>query len=121
MLLLYPTLKTAHRATQGRVWVSPPFSGVLLLWQRCQVPLQLEIDRLLNGTNREKLCAISHLAGLGAHLGWFYIDKSLVLQLPNVLSNRVSAHASVLADPSNAGPALVRFPVLAENQVGIDR
>ena len=25
----YPVLKTAHRAAQGRVWISPPFPGTL--------------------------------------------------------------------------------------------
>ena len=38
-----------------------------------------------------------------------------------VLGHRVGAHAGVLADLSDAGPALVGFPVLAEHQVGVDR
>ena len=64
--------------------------------------------------------AVSYLAGLGAHLGGFYIDEQLFLQLANVLGNRVGAHPGVLADLPDAGPALVGFPVLAEHQVGID-
>ena len=48
------------------------------------------------------------------------VDQSLLFQLPYVFCNRVSAHSCVLADPSNAGPALVGFPVLAEHQVGVD-
>ena len=38
-----------------------------------------------------------------------------------VLPHRVGTHASVLANLPDAGPALVGFPVLAENQVGVDR
>ena len=44
----------------------------------------------------------------------------LVLQLPNVLGYGVGAHARVLTDLPDAGPALVGFPVLAEHQVGVD-
>ena len=64
--------------------------------------------------------AVAHLAGLGAHLGGFHVDELLVLQLSYVFRNRVGAHARVLADLSDAGPALVGFPVLAEHQVGVD-
>ena len=32
----YPVPKTAHRATQGRVWFSPLFPGALLVRQGCQ-------------------------------------------------------------------------------------
>ena len=49
------------------------------------------------------------------------MDQSLLLQLPNVLGNRVGTHAGILADPPDAGPALVGFSVLAEDYVGIDR
>ena len=31
----YPASKTAHRASQARVWFSPPFPGALLLRQPC--------------------------------------------------------------------------------------
>ena len=75
----------------------------------------------MDGANREKQGAVAHLAGLGAHLGRFHIDEPFFFQLSNVLGNGVGAHASVLANASNAGPTLVRFPVLAENQVGIER
>ena len=51
----------------------------------------------------------------------FNIDKPFVFQMTNVLSNRVGAHTGVLANASDTGPALVSFPVLAKNQVGIDR
>lgn len=33
----------------------------------------------------------------------------------------VGAHAGVLANLPDTGPALVGFPVLAEHQVGVDR
>lgn len=79
------------------------------------------IHSLLDGANREKQGAVAHLAGFSTHLGWFYIDKSLVLQLPYVFHNRVSAHPGILANAPYAGPTLMRFPVLAENQVGINR
>ena len=50
----------------------------------------------------------------------FNIDKPFVFQMTNVLSNRVGAHASVLANASDAGPALICLPVLTENQVCVD-
>ena len=78
------------------------------------------IHRLLDGTDGELQGAIPHLAGLGTHLGGFHVDELLVLQLPNVLGYGVGAHARVLTDLPDAGPALVGFPVLAEHQVGVD-
>ena len=65
--------------------------------------------------------AVAHLAGLGTHLGGFYIDEQLFLQLANVLGNGVGTHPGMLANLPNAGPVLVGFPVLAEHQVGVDR
>ena len=65
--------------------------------------------------------AVAPLAGLGSHLGGFYIDEQLFLQLANVLGNGVGTHPGMLANLPNAGPALVGFPVLAEHQVGVDR
>ena len=50
----------------------------------------------------------------------FNIDKPFVFQMTNVLSNRVGAHASVLDNASDAGPALICLPVLTENQVYVD-
>lgn len=64
--------------------------------------------------------AVAHLTGFRTYLGGFHVDELLVLQLANVLGNRVSAHSCVLADLPDAGPALVSFPVLAEDQVGVD-
>lgn len=117
----HPDPKIAHRATQGRVWDSLPFSGVLLLGQSCQVLLQLAINCLLDGANSKSQCPVPHLARFSAHLGWFHINEPFVLQLPNILCNRVGAHSSGLANAPDAGPTLMRFPVLAENQVGINR
>ena len=65
--------------------------------------------------------AVSHLASFSFHLCWFHIDEALFFQLANVLGYGVSAHPGVLAYASDAGPALVGFPVFAVNQVGVDR
>ena len=78
------------------------------------------IHRLLDGTDGELQRPIPHLAGFHAHLGGFNIDELPFFKLANVLGNRVGAHARVLADLPDAGPALVGFPVLAEHQVGVD-
>lgn len=72
---LYPAPKIAHKPTQGRVSVSPSFSGTLFLWQRCQLLLQLVIYCLLNRPDGKLQGAVSHLAGLGAHLGWLHLDE----------------------------------------------
>ena len=79
------------------------------------------IHRLLDGTDGELQGAVAHLAGFCAHLSGFYVDELLLLQLTNVLGYGVSAHPGVLAYASDAGPALVRFPVLVENQVSVER
>ena len=122
-LVSFPCLtrKIAHRLSQGRVLVSASFLGMLWVWQGGQIPLQLVIYRLLDGTDGEFQGTIPHLTRLSADLCRFHIDEPFFFQLSNVLGNGVGAHASVLANASNAGPTLVRFPVLAENQVGIER
>ena len=116
----YPASKTAQRATQGRVWLSLSFPGALLLRQASKLSFQVVVDSFLDGPDGELQGAIPHLAGLGTHLGEFHVDELLVLQLPNVLGYGVGAHARVLTDLPDAGPALVGFPVLAEHQVGVD-
>ena len=93
---------------------------MLLLRQPCQLALQVVVDSFLDGTDGELQRSIPHLAGLGTHLRWLYVDELLFFQLPNVFRNRVCTHAGVLADLPDAGPALVGFPVLAEHQVGVD-
>ena len=94
---------------------------MLWVWQGGQVPLQLVIYRLLDGADGKSQGAITHLTRLSTYLSGFHIDELFLLQLPNVLGNCVGAHAGVLANTSDTGPAPVRFPVLAKNQVGIDR
>ena len=116
----YSASKTAHRATQALVWFSPLFPGALWVWQSYQIPLQLVFHCFLDGSDRVTQIPVPHQACLCFYLRRFRINESLLFKLPNVLGNRVSAHSCVLADPSNAGPALVGFPVLAEHQVGID-
>ena len=64
--------------------------------------------------------AVPHPTGLGAHLGWFHINELFFFQPSNVFCNRVGAHSSGLANAPDAGPTLMRFPVLAEHQVGVD-
>ena len=65
--------------------------------------------------------AVAHLTGFRTYLGGFHVDELLVLQLANVFGHRVGAHPGVLANAANTGPALMRFPVLAKQQVGVDR
>lgn len=79
------------------------------------------IHRLLDGTDGELQRPIPHLAGFHAHLGGFYVDELPFFKLADVFRNGVGAHARVLANLPDAGPALVSFPVLAEHQVGIYR
>ena len=89
--------------------------------QDCQVPLQLVVYCLLDRSDGKSQSAVSHLASFSFHLCWFHIDEALFFQLANVLGNGVGAHAGMLANPPNAGPALVGLPVLKENQVGVER
>lgn len=115
-LLPYSTPKTAHKGTQALVWFLPFFPPAFLLWQSRQILLQLAVYCLVNGA-----VAVAHQACLSTHLAGFYVDELHFLQLPYVLGNGVVTHAGVLADPPDAGPALVGFPILAEHQVGVDR
>ena len=79
------------------------------------------VDSFLDGPDGELQGAVSHHSFLCTHLGGLHIDEPFFLQLSNVLGYGVGAHARVLTDLPDAGPALVRFPVLAEHQVGINR
>ena len=82
--------------------------------------LQLVIYCLLDGTNGELQRSVPHLTGFRAHLGGFYVNKELVLQLANILGYGVSAHPCVLTNPSDTWPTLMSFPVLTENQVSVE-
>ena len=118
------SLPGPQNRTQGHTGPSlgsPFFLGALLPRQDCQVPLQLVVYCLLDRPDGKLQCTISHLASLSPHLSGFYVDELLLLQLTNVLGYGVSAHPGVLAYASDAGPALVGFPVFAVNQVGVDR
>ena len=117
----FPTRLPKPRTGPGPSMGLPFFLGVFLLRQSCQVLFQLVIHRLLDGANGESQRAVSHFSGLSSHLRGFCIDQSLLFQLPYVFCNGVGAHACVLANPPDTGPALMRFSVLAENQVGVHR
>ena len=116
-----PGLQNRTQGHTGACLVSPSFPGALLLRHPRQLALQVVIHRLLDRPDGKLQGAVPHFTGLGAHLGGFYVDKLLFLQLANVLGNGVGTHASVLANLPDAGPALMRFPVLTEHQVGVDR
>ena len=118
------SLPWSKNLTQGHTGPSlglPFFLGAFLLRQGCQISLQLVIHRLLDRTDRIEQIAVAHQTCLCFYLRGFRVDQSLLFQLPYVFCNRVSAHAGVLANPPDTGPALMRFPVLAEHQVSINR
>ena len=73
------------------------------------------IYRFLDGTDCEKQVPIAHHARPGFHLGGLGVDQSFLFQLPNVLGDRVSAQASVFANLSNTGPALMGIPIFTKN------
>ena len=89
-------------------------------WQDCQVPFQLVVYSLLDRPDGKSQSAVSNFPISSLYFCRFNIDKPFVFQMTNVLSNRVGAHASVLANASDAGPALICLPVLTENQVCVD-
>jgi hypothetical protein len=110
--------------TQGHTepsLISPFFPNALWVWQSYQIPLQLVFHCFLDGPDRVTQIPVPHQACLGFYFCRLCVNQSLLFQLPYVFCNRVSAHACVLANPPDTGPALMRFPVLAENQVGVDR
>ena len=75
----------------------------------------------MDGADRIEQVPVPHQASLSFYLRGFRVDQSLLFQLSYVLGNCVGAHAGVLADLPDAGPALMGFSILAENQVSIDR
>ena len=89
-------------------------------WQDCQVPFQLVVYSLLDRPDGKSQSAVSNFPISSLYFCRFNIDKPFVFQMTNVLSNRVGAHASVLANASDAGSALICLPVLTENQVCVD-
>ena len=74
----------------------------------------------MNGQNRVKQHPVSRGPVQCPHGSRQGFDELLVLQLPNVLGYGVGAHARVLTNASDTGPALMCFPVLTENQVCVD-
>lgn len=118
------SLRSFQNRTQGHTGPSlslPFFLEAFLLRQGCQVLFQLVIRRLLDRADRIEQIAVAHQASLSFYLRGFRVDQSLLFQLSYVLGNCVGAHAGVLADLPDAGPALMGFPILAEYQVGVDR
>ena len=75
----YLAVKTAHRATQGRVWFSPPFPGTLLLRKSRKLALQVVIHRIVNGKDRVKQRPVSRSAVQCPHRCRQRFDEILVL------------------------------------------
>ena len=110
--------------TQGHTepsLISPFFPNALWVWQSYQIPLQLVFHCFLDGSDRVTQIPVPHQACLCFYLRGFCVDQSLFFQLSYVFCNRIGTHAGILADPPDTGPALMRFPVLAEHQVSINR
>ena len=110
--------------TQGHTepsLISPFFPNALWVWQSYQIPLQLVFHCFLDGSDRVTQIPVPHQACLGFYFCRLCVNQSFLFQLPNVLGYCVGTHAGTLANPPDTGPALMRFPVLAENQVGVDR
>lgn len=111
------SLSAPQNRTQGHTgasFVSPLFPNALWVWQSCQIPLQLVLHSFLDGSDRVEKIPVPHQACLCFYLRRFRINESLLFQLPYVLGNGISAHAGMLADPPDAGPTLMGFPILAE-------
>ena len=109
------------QATQALVWFSPFFPPAFLLRQSRQILLQLVIHRLLDGADRvEQVPLRTKPALVFTFVGSVSISR--------FSSNCRMYFATVLALMPVCwqilpilGPALMRFPVLAEHQVSINR
>ena len=75
----YLASRTAHRATQGRVWVSPSFLSSLSRWQPSQLALQVVVDGFLNGKDRVKQRPVSRSSVQCPHRCRQGFDEILVL------------------------------------------
>ena len=115
-----PGFQNRTQALTGASLGSPSFSPTFSRWHHGQLPLQVVIHRLLDEADGKSQGAIPNFPISSLYFRRFNTDEPFFLQLSNILCNRVGAHASVLTYASDAWPALVRFPVLTENQVGVD-
>lgn len=75
--------------------------------------------RFLDGTDSVEKVTVAHKAYLGFYLLGFRVDQPF--SLPAAECTHVDTHASMLADLSDAGPALMGCPILAEHQVGVNK
>ena len=75
----------------------------------------------MNGQDCVKQRPVSRGAVQRPHSGRQGFDEALILQLGYVLPYCVGAHACAFPNFPKARVAQVRFPVLAKNQVGVDR
>ena len=119
MSFLYSIPKTAHRDSQGRVWISTSFSPWLSHRHPSQLALQTVIDSFMNGQDCVKQRPVSRGAVQRPHGGRQGFDETFVLQLGNILSHRVRTHAGALSDFPKARVAQVGFPVLTKQQVSV--
>lgn len=96
--------------------VSPHSLGGRLA-QPC--PLHSVRHGLLDRPDRVQEHTVLYSAVFSLDGGLLCVDESLLLQPVHVLPHRVGAHPRALADSLKAGPALIRLPVLAEQEVGV--
>ena len=78
--------------------------------------IQSQLDR----TDGVEQIAVALQASLGGDCRTLCTDEPPLLQFTHILADGVGTHLYCVADGLVAGPALVRFPVLAAEQIRVD-
>ena len=80
----------------------------------------IKFHGLLDGTDGVEQCTVAFLTRFSDDAGRFNADEALFTERGNVFLNGVYAHTNCLANSFVCGMALIRFAVLAVEQVGVD-
>ena len=80
----------------------------------------MQLNGLLNRADGVEQCAVALLTGFGDDAGCLNADKSFLTERSNVLLDCVRAHTNCSSYGFVTGIALIRFAVLAVEQVGVD-
>lgn len=92
--------------------------GVLLCLS--ELPLIERFEYTWDWTDGVEQISVQGSAIFAPHHRRLRVDESFLLQLPHVFCHRVFTHSNCLADGLVAGIALIGFPVLAPEQIGVE-
>lgn len=95
------------------------FKNPIYLTKNPDTPI---LERYIHAIFKKQLIDYKDERNPSSAADYFHIENEFCCFHTGLYTRRygVGAHARVLTDLPDAGPALVGFPVLAEHQVGVD-